>query len=404
MNNGPLEGVRITEFTSAWAGPYATCLLGFLGAEIIKVESMAYIDHSRSTSFTTGKVFATPNESSVFNTLNLNKKSISLNLKKPKAVEIAKKLLKVCHATIENMRPGVIERLGLGYEAVKVVKPDIIYLSSSACGQTGPYREYMGYAPTFAAMAGLPHITGYEDYPPSNFMGSIDLRSANMSAFAMITALIHHQRTGEGQYIDLSSQEVIASMCGDVFIDYIMNSRVPIRMGNKDKFMAPHNCYRCKGHDNWISIAVENDEEWQGLCEAMGTPDLAKDERFKRPENRIEHLEELDRIINDWTHNQDYYTVMETLQKKGVAAAPSMSGEALFKDPHLKARGVYKQVAHSFIGKDWVINPPWRLSETPAEINRQAPVLGEHSEEIYCDMLGMSQEELEQLVDEEVIY
>ncbi len=404
MNNGPLKGVRITEFTSAWAGPYATCLLGFLGADVIKVESMAYIDHSRFISFTTGKEFTTPNESSVFNTLNLNKKSITLNLKKPKAIEIAKKLVNVSDVTIENMRPGVIERLGLGYDAIKEVKPDIIYLSSSACGQTGPYREYMGYAPTFAAMAGLPYITGYEDYPPSNFMGSIDLRSATMSAFAILTAMLHHQRTGEGQYIDLSSQEVIAALCGDVFLDYIMNNRVPIRKGNKDNFMAPHNCYRCKGHDNWISVAVENDQEWQALCEAMGKSELADDERFNNVENRIKHLEELDQIISDWTCDQDYYKVMEILQDKGVAAAPSMSGEALFKDPHLQERGIFKEVEHPVIGKDWVITPPWRLSETPAEIKHYSPLLGEHNEDIFCTLLGMSQEEVKKMQDEEVIY
>jgi len=166
-NGGPLKGVRITEFTSAWAGPYATCLLGFLGAEVIKVESKTYIDHSRYISFTTGKNFTTPNESSVFNTLNLNKKSVTLNLKAKKAIGLAKKLVKVSDAVIENMRPGVITRLGLGYDALKEVKEDLIYLSSSACGQTGPHKGYMGYAPTFASLAGLPHITGYEDWPPT---------------------------------------------------------------------------------------------------------------------------------------------------------------------------------------------------------------------------------------------
>lgn len=404
MTKGPLHGVRIVEFTSAWAGPYATCLLGFLGAEIIKVESMTYLDHARFVSFTTGKEFATPDESSVFNTLNLNKKSVTLNLKQPEAVEIAKKLFKICDAAIENMRPGVIERIGLGYDVARGIKPDIIYLSSSACGQTGPYREFMGYAPTFAAMAGLPYITGYEDSPPSNFMGSIDLRSATMSAFALLTALIHHQNTGEGQFIDLSSQEVVASLCGDVFMDYIFNGRSPGRSGNKDKYMAPHNCYRCKGPDNWISIAVGNNEEWQGLCAAMEKPGLAKDSRFDTAENRLNHLEELDQIISDWTCDQDDYSVMENLQKHGVAAAPSMSGEALFKDPHLKERGVYQQVEHPVIGSDWVITPPWRLSETPAKIDRHSPLLGEHNEEILCNMLKMTPEEVNRLKEEKVVY
>ncbi|MBU1543251.1 MAG: CoA transferase [Proteobacteria bacterium] len=262
----------------------------------------------------------------------------------------------------------------------------------------------MGYAPTFAAMAGLPHITGYEDSPPSNFMGSIDLRSATMSAFAILTALIHHQNTGEGQYIDLSSQEVIAALCGDVFLDYIFNNQSPERSGNKDKFMAPHNCYRCSGYDNWISIVVGNNAEWQGLCDAMEKPELAEDKRFSCAENRLRHLDELDRIISDWTCDQDYYIVMEKLQNKGVAAAPSMSGEALFKDPHLKARGVYQQVEHPVIGKDWIIAPPWRLSETPAQIKRCSPLLGEHNEEILCGLLKMNPDEVRRLTKEKIVY
>ena len=270
MNNGPLAGIRVTEFTSAWAGPYATCLLGFLGAEVIKVESRKRLDHARNLSFSTGKRFSGPNESSVFNNLNLNKKSVTLNLSKPKAVELAKRLVELSDVVMENMRPGVVPRLGLGYEVLKEIKPDLVYISSSSCGQTGPEREYVGYAPTFAALGGFSHITGYEDWPPSNFMGSMDLRSATTSAFAILTALIYRHRTGEGQYIDLASQETIAVLAGDVLLDYFMNQRVPGRKGNKDEWMAPHNCYRCQGDDKWVSIAVATDPEMAGPLPGHG--------------------------------------------------------------------------------------------------------------------------------------
>jgi len=403
-NGGPLKGVRITEFTSAWAGPYATCLLGFLGAEVIKVESKTYIDHSRYISFTTGKNFTTPNESSVFNTLNLNKKSVTLNLKAKKAIGLAKKLVKVSDAVIENMRPGVITRLGLGYDALKEVKEDLIYLSSSACGQTGPHKGYMGYAPTFASLAGLPHITGYEDWPPSNFMGSIDLRSATTSAFAILAALLYRQRTGEGQYMDLSSTEAIAALSGDVFLDYIMNNKVQTRKGNRDNTLAPHNCYRCSGDDKWISIAVSNEEEWQALCRAMGRPDLAEDAKFAAMSDRWQHQDELDELIGEWTGDKTDYQAMALLQDAGVAAAPSMSAEALYKDPHLQQRGIFMEVEHPVIGTDTVIAPPWKLSETPAAIHSHAPLLGQHNEEIFCGMLGMSPEEVKGLEEEKVIY
>jgi crotonobetainyl-CoA:carnitine CoA-transferase CaiB-like acyl-CoA transferase len=171
MSDGPLTGVRVTEFTSAWAGPYATCLLGFLGAEVIKVESRKRIDHARFTSFTTGTTFSNPDQSPVFNSLNLNKQSVCLNLTQPRAVEIAKRLVEKSDVVVENMRPGVISRLGLDYQALREVKPDIIYLSSSSCGQTGPDREHVGYAPNFASAAGLSFVTGYPDWPPSVLSG-----------------------------------------------------------------------------------------------------------------------------------------------------------------------------------------------------------------------------------------
>ena len=404
MNDEPLRGVRITEFTSAWAGPFATCLLGFLGAEIIKVESRKRIDHARLISFTTATGFSGPDESPVFNSLNLNKNSVCLNLTQPKAVEIAKRLIEKSDVVLENMRPGVMTRLGLDYAVSREVKPDIIYLSSSACGQTGPHREHVGYAPHFAGAAGLSFVTGYPDWPPSLLSGSIDLRSATTAAFAILAGLLCRQKTGEGQYIDLSSQEAIAMLNTNALMDYAMNRRVQMRKGNRDDRMAPHNCYRCRGDDNWISIAVASDQEWRALCNAMGKAELAHDERFSEAEIRWRNQDELDQIIGGWTENQDYCEVMHDLQRAGVAATPSLSNKALFHDPHIKERGIFVQVEHPVLKKDWVISPPWRLSETPASIRRHAPLLGEHNHQIFGRLLGMSREEIERLEEEEVIY
>jgi benzylsuccinate CoA-transferase BbsF subunit len=404
MNDGPLTGVTITEFTSAWAGPYATCVLGLLGAEVIKVESRKRIDHSRFTSFTTGTGFSNPDQSPVFDILNLNKLSVCLNLQQSRAIEIAKRLIEKSDVVVENMRPGVITRLGLGYEASREVKHDIIYLSSSACGQTGPNRGHVGYAPHFAAQAGLSFVTGYEDWPPSILAGAFDLRSATTAAFAILTALLHRQRTGEGQYIDLASQETIAILNADALMDYVMNGRVRMRHGNRHDRMAPHDCYRCRGDDNWISIAVANDGEWKALCDVMGEPDLAEDARFSSAEARLRNREQLDQLISAWTIDRDYYEVMHELQKVGVAATPSLSNKALFHDPHLVARKTFMQVDHPVLGKDWVVAPPWKLSETPASIRRHSPLLGEHNHEIFGRRLGMSREEIARLEEEQVIY
>jgi len=404
MSEGSLHGVTVTEFTSAWAGPYATCILGLLGAEVIKVESRKRIDHSRFTSFTTGKVFSSPDESSIFNILNLNKLSVCLNLSEPKAIEIAKQVVEMSDVVVENMRPGVIARLGLDYAALNELKPDLIYLSSSACGQTGPDREHAGYAPHFAGVAGLSFVTGYEDWLPSLLAGAFDLRSATTAAFAILAALLYRQRTGDGQYIDLASQEAIAMLNIDALMDYAMNARVRKRRGNKHDRMAPHGCYRCRGDDNWISIAVASDQEWMALCNAMGEPELAQDARFSSAETRWKNQDQLDPVISNWTRNQDYYEVMHKLQKVGVAATPSLSNKALFDDPHVVARKTFTQVEHPCLGKDWVIAPPWRLSGTPASIRRHAPLLGEHNHEIFERRLGMSQEEIERLEEERVIY
>ncbi|MBN1613112.1 MAG: CoA transferase [Deltaproteobacteria bacterium] len=404
MNGGPLEGIRVTEFTSAWAGPYATALLAMLGAEVIKVESRKRPDYSRTISFTSGSQFSGLDASWVYDCLNLNKKCVTLNLSKPRAVDLAKRLVSASDVVAENMRPGVIERLGLGYEALRECKRDVIYLSSSACGQTGPEREYSGYAPAFAAMGGASFITGYEDWPPSTFLGDIDLRSATTAAFAILAALVHRKKSGEGQYIDLASRETIAVMVGDVLLDYTMNGKVQTRRGNREETMAPHNNYRCRGDDRWIGIAVATEDEWLALCRVMGKPELAADGRFSDRDRRIANQEALDRIISDWTVHHDSNVLSAMLQKEGVAAAPCMNSEDLFKDPHLKAREVYQTVEHPVIGKDWVVAPPWRLSETPAAITRHAPLLGEHNDLVFHEMLGMSREEIQALEQEEVIF
>jgi benzylsuccinate CoA-transferase BbsF subunit len=404
MNGGPLRGVRITEFTAAWAGPFATGLLALLGAEIVKVESRKRPDHSRMLSFTTGVNFTSLDQSSVFNSLNMNKRSVTLNLSKPGAIELALRLVGISDVVIENMRPGVIERLGLGYAAAREVKPDIIYLSSSACGQVGPERKYVGYAPTFAALGGVSFLTGYEDWAPSNLMGSIDLRSAATSAYAMLAALIYKQRTGKGQYIDLASQETIAVLLGEKILDYVMNGRVQMRQGNKEDTLAPHDSYRCAGDDRWISIAVTTEEEWRGLCAAMGRPELAADPRFGDSSRRCDNQGELDGIIGAWTAPQDAGELTALLQRHGVAAFPSMSSADLFNDPHLKERGMFAISAHPAAGKDWYVTPPWRLSRTPAAVTRHAPLLGEHNDLYFREMLGMSAEEIKALEAEEVIF
>lgn len=405
MGGGPLAGIRLIEFANFMAGPAATEVLASFGAEVIKVESQVHPDGWRM--FTPIPGVAMPDirfGSSPYDITNLNKHGITLNLTKKEGVELAKRLCAQCDVVMENMTPGVVPRMGLGYEEIKKVKPDIIYMSSSACGQTGPERDFVGYAPVFANISGLGYLTGYEDGPSSNFLGSVDIKSAKMATFALLAAIFHRQATGEGQFIDLASQEAMAVYLGDVFIDYAMNGRVQHRRGNHHECYAPHNCYKCRGEDTWISIAVTSDEEWKEFCRVIDRTDLADDPRFRIVEQRMANQKELDETVTQFTKDQDLYPLMEKLQAAGIAAMPSLNSEGLFNDPHAKERQIFREIDHPGMGKDWVVAPPFRLSKTPAVIGRHAPVLGEHNDLVFGDILGMGREEIERLKREEVIY
>jgi benzylsuccinate CoA-transferase BbsF subunit len=404
MNNDALKGLRIADFSWVWAGPLTTMLLAFMGAEVIKIESRKRLDQMRQGSITTGDSFSDFNASPIFNNANLNKKSVTLDLSRPEGTELARRIVALSDLTIENMRPGVMDKLGLGYKDLVKVKPDIIMLSASGFGSSGPYREYAGYAPIFAAFGGLAYLTGYEDGEPNTMSGVMDLRVGTVSAFALLAALIHRQKTGEGQYIDLSSSECISALVGPQLMEYTMNKRSPFRSGNQDSIMAPHNCYRCKGNDKWISIAVATDEEWNAMCRAMGNPAWTRDEAFTDIYSRWKNRTKLDELIGKWTINYTHYEVMELLQSSGVAAMPSFSAEEILSDPHVKARGLINEVQHPVLGKKVVINPSWKHSETPARIHKASPLLGEHNGEVFGDLLGMSEEEVKKLEAAQIIY
>ena len=399
----PLEGIRVLDFTWAWAGPQGTLLLALLGAEVIKVESRRRLDHARLRSLVAGPSTTGPDHSFIFNTLNLNKLSLTLNLSKPEAVEIARALAKKSDVVTENMRPGVLERLGLGYEALRSIKPDIIMLSSSAVGGTGPERLYTGYAPTFAALGGLAYITGRPAGRPAPLMGTIDLRVGSTSAFAVLAALYYRKRTGKGQFIDLSSAEAVSVLMGDAFMDYTMNSRVQERMGNRDRAIAPHSCYPCKG-EQWVTIVAATEGEWQALCGVIGDRRLTEDERFADTYRRWENQEALDGLIGEWTAERSPQTVMETLQAVGVAAMPVYDGADLVRDAHVLERGIIEEVEHPAMGKKKVLGPPWRFSKTPAEIRRPGPLLGQHNDYVLGELLGMSRQDIERLTEEQVVY
>ncbi len=404
MSKMALEGIRVADFSWVWAGPYCTSLLGYLGAEVIKIESMKRVDQTRQGSIMNGDVFEGVNSSPTFNNANLNKKGVSIDITTEKGQEIARQLVAQCDIVVANMRPGKMDKLHLGYEDLKKVKPDIIMLESTGFGCTGPYRGFAGFAPIFASMGGLANLTGYTDGAPNPMSGVQDLRAATQAAYAILAALYHRKKTGEGQYIDCSSSECITTLVGNEMMEYTMNGRSLGRTGNTDPVMAPHNVYRCKGDDKWISIAVGTEEEWQNLVHAMGDPEWAKDEKFADMYSRHENSAEIDRHMTEWTIRYGHIELMHLLQDAGVAAMPSFCATEILEDPHVKARGLLTTVEHPLLKTQHVFNPPWKLSETPATIRKPGPCLGEDNMAVFTTLLGMSEEEVKKLEEEKTLY
>ena len=395
-----LEGVRVLEFTNLVAGPFPSFLMGLLGAEVIKVESAAQLDAARRAPYS----FDDPDNSPAFNGLNLNKLSVRLNLKQPQAVELARRLASVSDVVLENMRPGVMDRLGLGYDRLRGLNPSLIMASVSTAGSVGPERSYPGYAPAFSALSGLAHLTGYPDGPPGELHASIDSRSGATAAFIILATLFHRRRTGEGQFIDFASREAITALGAEALMDFSMNGQVQTRRGNRSQGLAPHGCYRCKGDDSWVSIAVDTEREWFHLCMAAGHAEWAHDARFSDALHRCDNHDELDELITSWTLRHTADQVTELLQSVGVAASPSMSAADIAADPHLQHRGMWQEIDHPFMGTLKIQGPPWQLSGTPPSIRSHGPLLGEHNREVITGLLGESERQLEKWVEEEVLY
>ena len=405
MTDLPLSDIRVISFTTGWAGPMCTMMLASMGAEVVTVESNQRIDENRLTGPFPDNVNGGINSSANYNAYNRGKQSCTLNLKQPEAVEITRRLVQLSDVFVENFSPPVMPRLGLDYETCRALKPDIIYLSLSGYGATGPDRDYVSYGLQLQAFAGIADSTGYVNGPPRNLGTPIsDHVGALAGAFGVLAALHHRNITGEGQYIDVSQCEGLVAICPEAILEYLMNGRVNERAGNRDDTMVPHGVYRCKGENNWVSIAVSTEEEWQGLCEAIGRPDMTNTPRFADMFARHQNQEELDKVISAWTVRQTDYEAMHVLQGKGVPASAVLSNSQIIRDPHLIERGFCIEDDHPDTGKRTMAGFSWHLSRTPGRDLRHAPLLGEHNEEVFCGLLGMSKDEVDDLVSRGIIY
>jgi benzylsuccinate CoA-transferase BbsF subunit len=409
-----LAGYRILDFGTAFASPMAAHLLADMGAEVIKIESHSRLDGLRLGRPIVGEDIAGgdrgewPEYQPVFHGLNRSKLGITVNIKHAEGVALLKRLIRMSDVVINNFAPGVMDRAGLGYEALRVEKSDLIYVSLPAAGASGPLRDIVTYAPVIAALAGISSLVGYssarEDFVGTLQVAFCDAVGALHAVVAVLAALRHRLSTGEGQAIEIAQWEATASMLGEGFLDYLMNGRVQGPVGNAHPTMVPHDNYRCAGDDAWVAIAVRSEDEWRAFCRATGHPEWADDPYFADAYLRRQHRPELDALISAWTAQHTPDEVMEKLQAVGVAAMPVMNLEDQFRNPHLRAREIHLESEHPKVGLEFLHGIPWRLSATPGRISRPAPLLGEHNQYVFGDLLGLPKVEIQRLMEAGALY
>jgi benzylsuccinate CoA-transferase BbsF subunit len=407
MAKPPLSGIRVADFTWVWAGPYCTLQLAHMGAEVIRIETKTRPCVTRMLPPWPNGVFDGVNKSGYFNQYNQGKKSLSLNFKHPEAKDVAWRLIRMSDVVINNFAAGVMDKMGFSYEEIKKVKPDIIMISLSGYGDTGPYREYVAYGPAQVPLSGLSSLTGYKGFPPMHAGFSYaDPNAGVHGAFAILTALIHRHKTGEGQFIDMSQWECAMDLLAEGLLEYTFNGREPERSGNRDPFMAPHGIFKCVDLpekvmdvtiDQWVSIVCATDDEWARLARAIGRPELADDPRFKTFAARKKNEDEAEAIITEWTSKRRVAYVVDILQSAGVAATACADNKYLTEDPHLNARGYFVDLKHPEVGVMRHCGIPWRMSGTPCEVKAPAPCLGQHTDELLTGLFGYSAADVDAL-------
>ncbi len=404
-----LEGLRILDLSQVAAGPYATMFLGYMGAEVIKIESLSRMDINR------GKARPGPDDLRVYPNgdpgerpwnrtahhvhRNINKRTLTIDLATDRGKELFLDLVKVCDVLVENYRGSVMGRLGLGYDVVSSWNPQLIYLKISSQGATGPEANYGSLGSTLEQTGGLASITGYQDgFPLLTNLVYPDPVVGILSFGALMTALRSRLKTGKGCLVDLSQREVTTMLVGESILDFSVTGRIAGTMENFHRDMSPHGIYPCLEEDTWVAVAVGTEDEWRGLCLVLGNPELASDSRFCDSESRHSNQNELDKIIALWTIKQDHYKAMHQLQSRGVPSAPVLNGNEVIIDPHLESRGFWDVVDHPETGPYKQVTTPWLLSKSPRGIPIPAPNLGEHNHQLLSELLGLSDPEITDLI------
>jgi crotonobetainyl-CoA:carnitine CoA-transferase CaiB-like acyl-CoA transferase len=398
MGEQALSGIKVLDLQWVMAGPSATRVLADYGATVLHVESTTRIDTARTMAPFYGGAPG-PENSVFFQNLNAGKRGITLDLTKPQAREVVLDLVRWCDVLAESFSPRAMRAWGLHYEALRAVKPDLVMVSTCLMGQTGPLAGFAGFGSLAAAISGFYDITGWPDRPPAGPFGAYtDTVAPRFMAAAVLAALDHRRRTGRGQYIDQSQAESSLHFIAPALLDHAVNGRVQTRAGNDDPACAPHGVYPAAGDDRWVAIAVTNDEQWRELCGVIGRPDLAADERYATAQDRLARRAELDAIVSEWTSPLAPHEAERLLQARGVPASAVQVSEDVFNDPQLAARDHYVEVEHAVHGPITLEGSRFRLSRTPARIERAGPTFGQDNEYVLKELLGYSDERLAGLV------
>jgi crotonobetainyl-CoA:carnitine CoA-transferase CaiB-like acyl-CoA transferase len=394
---GALHGIRVLDLTRVLAGPFCTMLLGDMGAEIIKIEVPGQGDDSRRYPPFIGE------ESAYFMNLNRNKKSIVLNLKHPKAKAIFMDLVERSDVVFENFRPGTMEKLGLGYETLKARNPRIVYSCISGFGHTGPYKDLPGYDIVGQAMGGIMSITGWPESPPTRTGTAIaDILAGLSACIGILTSLLAVREGRAGQKVDIALVDSVVSAMETIIQIYLVENRIPQRTGNRYEFIYPYDTF--KADDGWVIIAVGNNKLWQEFCRAINRLDLVDHEAYKDNYDRVKAHAEVKRIVEGWTGKKSVKEIVDFFLSKQIPCAPLYTVKDVVEDQHIAvARRMIREIEHPVAGKMKVIGSPVNLSETPAEVNSAAPLLGEHTELILKDILNLSETQIAALKKESAI-
>jgi benzylsuccinate CoA-transferase BbsF subunit len=400
----PLEGVRVADFTWIGAGAFTTKLLADFGAQVIKIESAERLDALRgSRPFRDGKPGV--NRSGYFADRNSSKRGITINLKNPKGQEFARRLIARSDVVANNFSPGVMEKFGLGYDAVRQIRPDIVYVSMSMQGAAGPEHKYLGFGLTIGALTGLQYLSGLPECEPAgtgtNFPDHIP--NPCHAAFAVLAALFHRRRTGEGQFIDLAQTEPMISLLGPTILNYTVNGDLSERHGNTRLPRVPHGVYPCAGEDRWIAISAWTDQAWESLIRVLGFPNWA-DGQLSTAEKRLARRQEIDAGIAEATCLRDADELMTALQSEGVPAGVVRSAaDVILSDPQLRHRGHWVHLNHQEMGPSLYNAPPFRMSGVDAVPRTPAPLLGEHTVEVCREVFELADDEIASLRQDGVL-